>query len=62
MFKHKSHLLKHTKRITEYSVEDYLNAVTANLILNIGTEPIKAQRQSKQRLMAQLKNGFQFYL
>ena len=24
----------------EYSVEDYLNAVTANLILNIGSEPI----------------------
>ena len=24
----------------EYSVEDYLNAVTANLILNIGREPI----------------------
>ena len=46
----------------EYSVEDYLNAVTANLILNKGTEPIKTQRQSKQRLMAQLKNGFQFYL
>ena len=25
---------------TEYSVEDYLNAVTANLILNIGPEPV----------------------
>ena len=24
----------------EYSVEDYLNAVTANLFLNIGPEPI----------------------
>ena len=24
----------------EYSVEDYVNAVTANLILNIGPEPI----------------------
>ena len=24
----------------EYSIEDYLNAVTANLILNIGSEPI----------------------
>ena len=24
----------------EYSVEDYLNAITANLILNIGPEPI----------------------
>ena len=26
----------------EYSVEDYLNAVTANLILNIGLEPINS--------------------
>ena len=25
----------------EYSVENYFNAVTANLILNIGLEPIK---------------------
>ena len=25
----------------DYSVEDYINAVTANLILNIGPEPIK---------------------
>ena len=25
----------------EYSVEDFLNAVTANLILNVGPEPIK---------------------
>ena len=25
----------------EYSVEVYLNAVTANLILNIGPEPVK---------------------
>ena len=24
----------------QYSVEDYLNAVTANLILNIGPEPV----------------------
>ena len=24
----------------EYSVEDYLNAVTANLILNLGPEPV----------------------
>ena len=24
-----------------YSVEDYFNAVTANLILNIGPEPVK---------------------
>ena len=24
----------------EYSVEDYLNAVTSNLVLNIGPEPI----------------------
>ena len=26
----------------EYSVEDYLNAVTANLLLNIGPEPINS--------------------
>ena len=25
----------------EYSVENYLNAVTSNLILNIGFEPVK---------------------
>ena len=29
-----------TGRNPEYSVEDYLNAVRANLILNIGPEPI----------------------
>ena len=53
----------------EYSVEDYLNAVTANLILNIGPEPINTplhqnwiHRKYKPHLMAQLKNGFQFYL
>ena len=27
----------------EHSVEDYLNAVTANLILNIGHEPVKTR-------------------
>ena len=55
----------------EYSVEDYLNAVTANLILNIGPERINTplhqnwiQRrtaliQYTLHLMAQLKNGFQ---
>ena len=31
----------------EYSVEDYLNAVTANLILNIGPEPINTPLESK---------------
>ena len=31
----------------EYSVEDYLNAVTANLILNIGPEPINTATTSK---------------
>ena len=56
----------------EYSVEDYLNAVTANLILNIGPEPINTPLHQiwihrrtaliKQRLMAQLKKVFQFYL
>ena len=29
-----------TGTVPEYSVEDYLNAVTANLILNIGSVPI----------------------
>ena len=29
----------------KYSVEDYLDAVTANLILNIGTEPVNTQLQ-----------------
>ena len=28
----------------EDSVEDYLNAVTANLILNIGPEPVNTRR------------------
>ena len=31
----------------ECSVEDYLNAVTANLILNIGPEPINTSLQQK---------------
>ena len=33
-------LMAFTVTDPEYSVEDYLNAVTANLILNIGPEPI----------------------
>ena len=33
-------LMVFTGTYPEYSVEDYLNAVTANLILNIGPEPI----------------------
>ena len=33
-------LMIFTGTYSEYSVEDYLNAVTANLILNIGPEPI----------------------
>ena len=57
----------------EYSVEDYLNAVTANLILNIGPEPINTPLPQNwiQRRTALLqktldgaapkKNGFQFY-
>ena len=36
----KKPLMVFTGRDPEYSVEDYLNAVTANLILNIGPEPI----------------------
>ena len=56
----------------EYSVEDYLNEVTASLILNIVPEPINppfyqyvyigVQHSVKPHLMAQLKNGFQFHL
>ena len=53
----------------EYSVEDYLSAVTANLIVNIGPVAINTplhqnwiHRKYKLHLMAQLKNGFQFYL
>ena len=33
-------LMVFTKTDPEYSVEDYLNAVSANLILNIETEPV----------------------
>ena len=33
-------LMAFTGAYPEYSVEDYLNAVTANLILNIGPEPL----------------------
>ena len=33
-------LMVFTETAPEYSVEDYLNAVTANLILNWGPEPI----------------------
>ena len=29
-----------TGKDLEYSVEDYLNAITANLIVNIGPEPV----------------------
>ena len=42
-------LMAFTGTDPEYSVEDYLNSVTANLILNIGPEPINTT-----------KNGFQF--
>ena len=43
----KSHkpLMVFTATDPEYSVEDYLNAVTANLILNIGPEPINTPLQ-----------------
>ena len=33
-------LMVFTGTYPEYSVEDYLNAVTAKLILNIGPEPV----------------------
>ena len=36
----KKPLMVFTGTDPEYSVEDYLNAITANLILNIGREPI----------------------
>ena len=63
-------LMVFTSTDPEYSVEDYLNAVTAN----IGPEPIitpfhenwihrlTALKQTTFDLMAQLKNDFQFYL
>ena len=55
----------------EYSVSNFLNAVRANLILNIGTEPkkthfiktgyIDVHLYSKSHLMAQPEIGFRFY-
>ena len=36
----KKTLMVFTGTDPEYSIEDYLNAVTANLILNIGPEPV----------------------
>ena len=36
----KKSLIVFTGRDREYSVEDYLNAVTANLILNIVSKPV----------------------
>ena len=38
-------LMVFTGKCPVYSVENYLNAVTANLILNIGPEPINTPRQ-----------------
>ena len=65
-------LMVFTGADSKYSVEDYLSAVTANLILNIGPEPVKTPLYQKwihrctaliqTTLDAQLKNGFQFYL
>ena len=40
-------LIVFTGTDSEYSVEDYLNAVTANLILNIGPEPINTPLHKK---------------
>ena len=40
-------LMLFTSTDLEYSVEDYLNAVTANLILNIGSEPINTPLHQK---------------
>ena len=36
----KKPLMVFTGTAPEYSVEDYLKAVTANLVLNIGPEPV----------------------
>ena len=57
---------------TEYSVEDYSNVVTANLILNIGPEPINTPLHNnwihrrtaliQKTLDGAAQNGFQFYL
>ena len=57
---------------TEYSVEDYSNVVTANLILNIGPEPINTALHNnwihrrtaliQKTLDGAAQNGFQFYL
>ena len=68
----KKPLMVFTGKDPEFSVEDYLNAVTANLVLNIGPEPKNTPRHQnwihrrlaliQKRLMVQLKNGFQFYL
>ena len=56
----------------EYSVEDYLSAVTANQNLNIGPEPVnKPLHQNwinrrtaliQTTLVGAARNGFQFYL
>ena len=61
-----------TGRDPEYSVDDYLNAVTTNLIFNVGHELVNTplhqnwihRRRAliQTRLDAQPKNGFQFYL
>ena len=56
----------------KYSIDNYLSAVTAYLILNIGPEPVKTPLHQnwihrctaliQTTLDAQLKNGFQFFL
>ena len=38
----------------EYSIEDYLNAVRANLILNIGPEPVKKPHHQNGYIEVQL--------
>ena len=57
-----------TGKNTEHSVEDYLNAVRANMIFNIGPESINLQQNWTHRptaliqttSMGQLKFGLQF--
>ena len=53
-------LMVFTKRDPEYSLEDYLNAVTAILFLNVGPEPvIKTLHQNLiHRLTALTQNTF----
>ena len=66
------HIMVFTGTDPEYSVEVYLNAVTAKLILKMGTEPVKTPNHQnwihrrtaliQTTLDGAAQNGFQFYL